>query len=178
MRRTGMKRAPTDREILEAIYVRYYPKYKEVSSGEDVQASDSRIYLPVDLASVAAELKVDGNIVFGRLLYYLDPKYAYQTKADGSGREGAWVHLFWLRFDAPQGKHWVNFPVLASVLASLQEEHSRVNWTRIIAIGSLAISAVALALSVVTAFWPAGSKGNVPGDPRRPKTEVDAVMAR
>jgi hypothetical protein len=66
-----MKRVPTDREILERIYARYEPKYKEVSSGQDVEGSDSRIYLPVDLAAVATELNVDGNIVFGRLYYYL-----------------------------------------------------------------------------------------------------------
>ena len=169
-----MKRVPTDREILERIYARYEPKYKEVSSGQDVEGSDSRIYLPVDLAAVATELNVDGNIVFGRLYYYLDRKYAYQTQADGSGKAGAWVHLFWLRFDAPQGKHWVNFPVLATVLASLQEEHSCVRWTRTIAIGSLAVSAVALTLSAVTAFWPSsGKEKSLPVDPRHPKTEVD-----
>jgi hypothetical protein len=147
-----MKRVPTDREILEVIHERYYVQYTEVSSGLDVQVSDNRIYLPVDLAAVAADLEVDGNIVFGRLYYYLDQKYAYRTQ------EGAWVHLFWLRFGSPQGNHWVNFPVLTSVLASLQEEDHRVKWTRSIAIGSLTVSVVALALSAATAFWSASGK--------------------
>ena len=163
----GMKRVPTDREILEVIYARYYAKYTEVSSGLDVQASDNRIYLPVDLAAVAIELGVDGNLVFGRLYYYLDRKYAYQTQP-----EKAWVHLFWLRFGSPEGNHWVNFPVLASVLASLQEDDRRVKWTRNIAIGSLAVSVVALALSVVTAFWSASAKDTSRAvDPRQPKVE-------
>ena len=34
-----MKRVPTDREILERIYARYEPKYKEVSSGQVVRGS-------------------------------------------------------------------------------------------------------------------------------------------
>jgi len=164
-----MKRVPTDREILEVIYARYYAKYTEVSSGLDVQASDNRIYLPVDLAVVATELGIDGNIVFGRLYYYLDRKYAYQTPGS-SEKEGAWVHLFWLRFGSPQGSHWINFPVLASVLASLQEENRRAKWTRNIAIGSLAVSVAALAL----AFWSASGKDTSRAvDPRHPKIEMD-----
>jgi len=168
-----MKRVPTDREILEDIYTRYYTKYTEVSSGLDTHASDNRIYLPVDLAAVAAELGVDGNIVFGRLYYYLDRKYAYQPPGS-SEKEGAWVHLFWFRPGSPQGNHWVNFPVLTSVLASLQEEDRRVKWTRSIAIGSLAVSVVALALSAATAFWSASGKDTSRvGDPRHPRIEVD-----
>jgi hypothetical protein len=171
-----MKRVPTDREILEVIYARYYAKYTEVSSGLDIQASDNKIYLPVDLAAVATELGVDGNIVFGRLYYYLDRKYAYQTQGT-SEKKGAWVHLFWLRFDSPQqGNHWINFPVLASVLASLQEDDRRVKWTRNIAIGSLAVSVVALALSAATAFWSASGKDTSRAvDPRQPKIEVDSA---
>jgi hypothetical protein len=98
------RRLPTDREILEAIDHRHSAQYEAVSRGEDAEASDNRIYFPVDLAAVADELGVDGNLVFGRLYYYLDRKYAYQTPADGSGRAGTWVHLFWHRLDVPQGR--------------------------------------------------------------------------
>jgi hypothetical protein len=166
-----MKRVPTDREILEVIHARYYAKYTEVSSSLDAQASDNKIYMPVDLAAVAAELGVDGNIVFGRLYYYLDRKYAYRTQPESSEKEGAWVHLFWLRFGSPQGNHWINFPVLASVLASLQEDNRRVKWTRNIAIGSLAVSVAALALSVAIAFWSSGKDTPRAVDPRQPKVE-------
>jgi hypothetical protein len=156
--RSRNKRVPTDREILETIYSRYSTKYSEVSARQDTESSDNRIYLPVDLAAVAAELKVDGNLVFGRLYYYLDRKYAYQTQADGSGREGAWVHLFWLRFEAPQGRHWVNFPLLTSVLAGLQEDDRRVKWTRNLAIASFAVSLAAFTVSAFMAFGSASTK--------------------
>ena len=147
------RRVPTDREILETIYSGYEVKYKEVSSGLDSEASDNRIYIPVDLAAVAAELGVDGNLVFGRLYYYLDRRYAYRSE-----RDGAWTHLLWLRFDRPEGRHWINFPLMTSVLAGLQEDHHRVQWTRRLAVGSFAVSFAALALSAFTAFWPASGK--------------------
>jgi hypothetical protein len=152
VRRTH-NRLPTDREILDTIYRRYRVKYTEVSSGEDTKTSDNKIYLPVDLAAVAAELGADGNIVFGRLYYYLDQKYAYRTEP-----EGQWVRLLWLRFDRPEGKHWINFPLLTSVLAGLQEDDRRVKWTRNLAIASLAVSLAAFTVSAFAAFGPASSK--------------------
>jgi hypothetical protein len=142
-----LKRIPTDRQILEEIFARHYEDYKKVSTGSDTEASDSKIYFPVDLNSVAKALGTDGNIVFGRLYYYLERKYGFQTAPSTPGKEGAWVHLFWLRFDAPQGRHWMNFPILAAVLASLQEEYRRVQWTRYLAICSLVVSVAAFVLS-------------------------------
>lgn len=142
------RRLPTDREILQAIYDRHAPQYEAVSRGDDTEASDNRIYFPVDLAAVADELRADRNLVFGRLNYYLDRRYAYRSELDGLR-----THLFWLRFDRPEGKHWVNFPLMASVLAGLQEDYHRVMWTRRLAVGSFAVSFAALALSAFTAFW-------------------------
>jgi hypothetical protein len=142
-----MKRVPTDREILEAIYRRYYSLYTNISSGRDAVTSDNRIYLPVDLAVIADELETDGNLVFGRLYYYLDQKHAYKAG------DGAEVHLFWLRFGSAQSPHQINFPMLASVLAALQEDERRVRWTRSIAIGSVIVATAALALSVATTLW-------------------------
>ena len=148
-----MRRIPTDKDILEAIYSRYRAHYEQISRGTTTEEIDNKIYFPVDLAAVARDLKADGNIVFGRLHYYLDNKYAYQAKGDGS-----WVHLFWLRFGHPAGTHWINFPVLASVLASLQDEERRIWWSRWLSVLSLCLSAAAFAVSLYATLWLGGRR--------------------
>ena len=145
--RRWRRRLPTDREILAAIYKRYSAKYAEVSTSKDTESSDNRIYLPVDLAAVADELRVDGNLVFGRLVYYLDRKYAFRSERDGS-----WTYLLWLRFDRPEGRHCINFPLMASVLAGLEEAHHSVNWTRRLAIAAFAVSLAGFLLSLAKAL--------------------------
>jgi hypothetical protein len=142
------RRLPTDRMILETIYDRHSRQYEAVSRGDDTQSSDNRIYIPVDLAAVAAELGADGNIVFGRLLHYLDRKHAYRNEQDGS-----WTYLLWLRFDRPEGRHWINFPLMASVLAGLQEDHRRVLWTRNLAIAAFVVSVAGLLVSFANTLW-------------------------
>jgi hypothetical protein len=147
--RSWHRRLPTDREILEAIYRRHSAQYEAVSRGDDTKSRDSKVYFPVDLAAVADDLRVDGNLVFGRLHYYLDRKHAYRNERDGS-----WTLLLWLRSDRPEGRHWINFPLMTSVLAGLQEDDRRVKWTRDLAIWSLVVSVAAVVLSAFAAFWP------------------------
>jgi hypothetical protein len=143
-----MRRIPTDKAILEAIWSRHHRGYEQVSQGEAIEGIDNKIYYPVDLKSVALDLKADGNIIFGRLHYYLDEKHGYKRQHDGSE-----VHLFTLRFGQPAGAHWINFPLLASVLASLQDDDRRHRGARWLSILSLCVSAAALALSLFATFW-------------------------
>jgi hypothetical protein len=142
-----MKRVPTDKMILEVIYARYYEEFAQFSHGADDQDRDTKIYVPVDLGAVARTLHVDGDIIFGRLSYYLDHKYRYQNP------NGSWVHLLWLRYDKQPRPHWINFPLLASVLAGLQDDERRVAWTRWLSILSICIAVAAFALSLFATFW-------------------------
>jgi hypothetical protein len=147
-----LKRLPTDIEILNEVYERYYDVFAqyvanarttdaEARTTED-EARDSKIYVPIDIAAIASGLRVDGDIVFGRLYYYLEERYGY-TKEDGSR-----VHFFALR--AGKDRHCVNFPLLGSVLADLRDQarkHGTATW---IAVGSLVVSLVSIAISILS----------------------------
>ena len=133
-----MKRLPTDREILEAIYKRYYPTFAAFSKeGEGKRVT--KVYVPIDVQGVADKFKLDGDIVFGRLYYYLEDKYGYKRE------DGSRVHFF-SPFEL-RDRHCVNFPMMSSVLASLQEEHQRHQWTRGLSIASIIIAVIALGFS-------------------------------
>jgi hypothetical protein len=136
-----MKRPPTDREILREIYSRY----KTVFAGYS-QASPNReakIYVPIEIAEVAKKLNVDGDIVFGRFHYVLEPRYGYKNQ------DGSLVPFF--RLTLGNDRHCVHFPLLASILADMENEH-RQFWlpavvANIIAALSFVGSIVALAIS-------------------------------
>jgi hypothetical protein len=138
-----MRRLPTDREILEAIYDRYYVTFAAFS--KENRDRDSKVYVPVDLDSIAANLGVDGDIVFGRLYFHLDQKFRYKRD------DGVIVSLFQMQLG--NDRHCVNFPLLASALASLRSEHLRFRLATTISLISLAISAAALAVSIAATFW-------------------------
>jgi len=72
-----MKKLPTDLQILNAIYNRYYDKFKSFSKND--LARSSKIYIPIDTAKIAKRFGVDVDIIFGRLYYHLEPKYGYQN---------------------------------------------------------------------------------------------------
>lgn len=118
------------------------------------------MYVPIDLAIIAREFGIDGDIIFGRLYYYLDKKHGYKQD------DGTLVPLFSLRVG--EDSHCVNFPLLASVLASLQSEQLRFRRATIISIISLILSALALIVSASSLFWTIKSPGSpiAPGDTR------------
>jgi hypothetical protein len=62
-----------DRKILKVIYDRYYDTFVSFQPGSDDRHTKN--YVPVDLQRIADVLRVDGDIVFGRLYYHLSPKY-------------------------------------------------------------------------------------------------------
>jgi len=132
-------RVPTDLGILEKIYDRYYPMFAEFS--KDTAARKSKIYVPVDIEGIARELRVDGDIVFGRLYYHLEEKYGY-TRPGGER-----VHFFALEVGGD--RHCVNFPLMASVLAGLQEEDRKFQLATWIAVISLLISVAAICISTL-----------------------------
>jgi hypothetical protein len=132
-----MKKIPTDIEILDAIYERYYTEFTKYSKEERMR--QTKIYVPIDCAEIANGLRVDGDIVFGRLYYHLEKKYGY-TQDDGLK-----VHFFALA--AGKDRHCINFPYLASVLATLRQEKQKFIIATWISVGALIISFISLFVS-------------------------------
>jgi len=130
-----MKRPPTDREILKRIHKRYYQEFGAFDRSNPKPERETKIYVPIDCEVIAKDLRVDPDIIFGRLYYHLDKKYGY-TQPDGSK-----VHLFTLAVGTD--RHAVNFPLLSAVLAELEQ-----SWIRFIV--PLLISLFALLIAVLS----------------------------
>ena len=129
---------PTDREILQKIFDRYYEKYAEFS--REAPSRSAKIYVPIDCSEVSRNFGIDVDIVFGRLYYHLEKKFGY-TQPDGSK-----VHFFMLK--AGSDSHCVNFPLLTSALAGLHEEHRKQTWAVGFSIASLIVSIVSVVISI------------------------------
>lgn len=126
---------PSDLKILDVIYKLYYDEFQSFTQEPDVQNGRvGKIHVPIDCKMIARELGVDSDIVFGRLYYHLEERYGY--KREGGSR----VAFFSLGVGVD--RHCVNFPLLASVLAGLQEENSKFQWATV-------LSAIALLISIV-----------------------------
>jgi hypothetical protein len=79
-----MKPLPSDFKILKEIYNQYYDEFSGYTENERA----TKIYVPMNLETIAKKLEVDPDIVFGRLYYHLNEKYGYQTGENTSS------HLF------------------------------------------------------------------------------------
>lgn len=134
----GKPKIPTDREILQKIFDRYYENYAEFS--REAPCRSAKIYVPIDCSEVSRNFGIDVDIVFGRLYYHLEKKFGY-TQPDGLK-----VHFFMLK--AGSDSHCVNFPLLTSALAGLHEEHRKQTWAVGFAIASLIVSIVSVVISI------------------------------
>jgi len=122
----------TDRLLLKKIYDLYYQDFcKRQGKSDD---SSGKIYIPIDCNLIAEQLKINPQIVFGRLYYSLDKKYRYKQE------NGSSVSLFSLKVGKEQ--HCIHFPMLSAVLAELEQSYYRFT----IPIG---ISLFALAFSIL-----------------------------
>jgi hypothetical protein len=131
---------PTDRQLLDVIYNEYHATFKEYDRAMSNKRS-SKIYVPVDIPTIAARLNVDPSLVFGRLYYDLERRYGY-AQPDGSK-----VHFFGLKVGADT--HCIHVPYLASVLADLREKHKSHVTATTIAVVSLGIAVVSLLISIL-----------------------------
>lgn len=127
---------PTDLEILDAIYEFHHDDF--ISFGPGEKNRETKIYVPIDCRKVAEKLKVDGDIVFGRLYYHMEKKYGYRRD------DGSVVHFFDSRIR--NEVHCINFPLMTSVLAGLRQERKNF-WV------STAIAVVAL----ISSWLPLGN---------------------
>lgn len=139
-----MKSIPTDLKILSAIYGRYYDVFSNYDN--DTSSRNSKTFVPIDIAAIAKELRVDPDIVFGRLYYHLENKYGYEQTP---GSSGARVNFFAQNLGGEH--HCIHFPYLASVLAGLQQEDRKFTSTTTLATIALSISLVAVLISALAA---------------------------
>ncbi len=133
-----VRKAPTDLQILNAIYERYYDTFASFSREETGRVA--KIFVPIDIGDIASQLKVDGDIVFGRLYYHLERKYGYERS------DGTLVHFFALKVG--EDRHCVNFPYLSSILASLRQEDRKFRAAISISFASLLVSVTSLLLAI------------------------------
>jgi len=132
-------KAPSDRKVLSTIYDAYYKEFETFILGAD-NGRSSKVLMPIDCKFIAQKLKVDGDIVFGRLYYHLQEKYGY-TRDDGSK-----VAFFALM--AGGDRHCINFPLAASILAGLQEENSKTQRATL-----LSTLAIVISITVPIVTW-------------------------
>lgn len=128
---------PSDFALMKEIYVRHYKEFKDFSKKEP--SRETKIYVPINIESIAKRFNTDGNIIFGRLYYHLEKKYGY-TNDDGS-----LVPFFSIKVG--KDKHAINFPLLASIVSGLREERSAQAITRIVSISAIIISILTLSLN-------------------------------
>ncbi|MCP3953950.1 MAG: hypothetical protein GY697_17295 [Desulfobacterales bacterium] len=108
-----MRKPPTDLKMLKAIYKRYYDQYAAYSDENKIRSA--KIWVPIDIYKLADALGTESDILFGRLYYHLNNKYGK------AGDEGMQVELFAIRVGSDH--HCIHFPLLASILASLEDEN-------------------------------------------------------
>lgn len=131
---------PSDYVILRTIYDMYYDEFTRFEAGAGWRLS--KVFVPVDFEKVARRLEIDGDIVFGRIYYYLDNKYSYEYMYQGKMRK---VSLFTMEMEGDNRKQ-INFPMLASILAGLHETNTKQNLT-------IGIAAVSLLVSIASAVF-------------------------
>ena len=134
-----MAKLPTDLEIFECMYDMYLSDFRAFSKENPTRSS--KIYVPVDLETVAAKLQSDAHELFGRLHYHLDHKFGYKQENDAE------VHLFTPVVDGD--RHGVNFPYLAAVLAEHRLEDKRNRRSLVISLLALGISIASLAAKLL-----------------------------
>jgi len=143
-----MKNLPTDFEILNAIYERYYDTFTSFSRQEPDR--NTKILVPIDIGALSRDMGVDPDIIFGRFYYDLDARYRYRQP------DGTSVSLFVRQI---QDGHCVNFPYIASILSRLREENRKFRIATTVAVVSLIIAVLSLGVSVTTSFLRGDAEG-------------------
>lgn len=133
-----MKKIPSDIEILEVIYNRYFDSFRAYALEESDRIT--RIRVPINIREIADECGVEEDMIFGRLYYHFNKKYSYKNE------EGNVVTFFTSMKNEGMS---VNFPLVASVLADLQSEHKKYRVATSVAVTSLVISTAAICMSLL-----------------------------
>ncbi|MEZ5999779.1 hypothetical protein [Hyphomonas sp.] len=139
-----MAKIPTDERLLAEIYKRYERAFGAFS--DENKTRSTKIWVPIDIDSISKRFRCDPDLVFGRLYYHMNAKYGSHTAKGDS------VNMFEMRIG--QDRHCVNFPLVASVLADLQEDKSRFRVSTRMAALSLLVSALSILIAI---FWKGGA---------------------
>ena len=126
---------PTDLQVLDAIYRRYYDAFVKTEGVSGPHATKN--FVPIDAQSIADEFGVDPDIIFGRLYYSLEQRFGIKDK-DGSS-----VPFFALEVGGDVRA--IHFPMMAGILAELRAERRRF-------VTSMWLSIVAIIVSLVSLF--------------------------
>ncbi|MEP3389454.1 MAG: hypothetical protein ABJO02_14775 [Reichenbachiella sp.] len=137
-----MIRIPTDYKILKLVY----KEYKHDFANFDKSKRNAKVYVPIDIDKLSTKLNVDQDIIFGRLYYHCNEKYSYKNT------DGSIVKFFALSLgpDDRTDVHCIQFPLMASILADLEEQRKRFRISTVIALVSIFIAAAALGISIAT----------------------------
>lgn len=131
-----MRKILTDFDLLSEIHRRYYDKFRSFEGSVD---RISKIYVPIDIVDLAKYFEKDPDVIFGRLYYHLERKFGY-VRDDKTK----------VAFFTPavgSDKNAVNFPLLAAVLADLQEKRSKDNWSFRFSVFAIIVSSSSLLLT-------------------------------
>ena len=140
LRSAGVKRPPSDYELLKEIWERYRAEFQQTRP-----ITQTGILLPIDIPAIAAALGTDADSVFGRLYYHLDPIYGEAPRADGSPQKVLFTPL------ANDEPNCINLPLLEAVLAGLWQERNRQLWAVWASAISVAVALAALIVSIIVA---------------------------
>lgn len=128
-----MDKIPTDLEILEEIYNRYYDEFRRYAKREPDRIA--RIRVPIEVEKVAEACGVEEDMIFGRIFYHFNKKYSYKD------RSGDITTFFTTeKFEGLS----VNFPLVASILADEYAQKKKQDTYITIATISVGISVLAL----------------------------------
>ena len=130
---------PTDETLLATIYKRNLKAFSEWT--EDNKTRVTKIWVPIDIDELGKKFRCDPDLIFGRLYYHMNEKYGSKT---GDGQD---VNFFNMRL--ANDRHVVNFPLLTSVLADLQDNRKRFIISTRVAALSLVVSAISIAIAVL-----------------------------
>ncbi len=151
-----MKRIRTDREILRVIHDRYYDDF--VSYERDPTIRQAKNLIPIDIPALVSELKMDKELIFGRLYYHLAPKH---THREGQTKMSFFEVAIRNESAGTVERHLINFPMLEAALASLEYEERKFRLPLVVSSVSLGVSILALAANVAV-NWPSSKPLAVP----------------
>ena len=137
-----MPRPLTDIKILTAIYNRYYAQYAAYE--ESTKQRSAKVWVPIDIDDMADRLAMEPDILFGRLYYHLNNRYGFEDMQRQAEGRTLRVNLFEMRVGGDE--HCIHFPMLASILATLQDENKKFRL-------ATTLSVIALGLSLLAFFW-------------------------
>jgi hypothetical protein len=149
------RKLPTDLEIFNEIYDKYYDEFKNFT--RETPTRRVKNHVPIDIDAIARQLGVDGDIVFGRL-YYLHCRWYNYTEEKEDGRV---IQVPFFDLSICGERHPIHFPMMAAILSDLRKEHKMHKHTLWTAVAALVVSIFGVVASVIISLW-LGEEAHLP----------------